>query len=407
MKIEVDTVKGFQDYLPPESLKRDAVRKIIEKNYKLYGFLPVETPVIEFDELMRAESITEEDEAVSDRFRLQDRAGRNLGLRYEFTFQLSRIFKQNPNIKLPFKRYQIGPVFRDEPTSSSRFKQFIQCDADIIGDPSIEAEAECISMISDILKDLKIDAEIQINNKKLLKAIIESVQISDIKNVMRELDKIDKIGEDTVKFNLKKYADANQIMTLFKLFEKDLKFFIENAFDGAKEVDALIEKCKLYGIKNVKFNPFMARGLSYYTGNIFEVRQAGSKISIAAGGRFDKVVGRYLNRDLPAVGISFGLERVSELAKVDIELPIALLISIGQEVETLKLARALRKENISCITMFDKVNNAMEYANSLGIQNVVFIGADEIEKAKFKLRNMKSGEEKYLSEKQLVSVLSK
>jgi len=108
MQIEIDNVKGFQDFLSPESLKRDAIRKVVERYFKLYGFQPIETPLIEFDELMKSDVLQEEDEAVSDRFRLKDRGGRNLGLRYEFTFQLSRIFKQNPNIRLPFKRYQIG-----------------------------------------------------------------------------------------------------------------------------------------------------------------------------------------------------------------------------------------------------------------------------------------------------------
>ena len=152
MKIEPETVKGFQDYLPPESLKKRAVKEIIEKNFKRFGFLPMETPTIEFDELMRAEVPTSEDDAVSDRFRLRDRGGRNLGLRYEFTFQLSRIFKQNPNIKLPFRRFQIGSNFRDEPTGGLRFREFVQCDADIIGDQSINADAECLAAASVIAR---------------------------------------------------------------------------------------------------------------------------------------------------------------------------------------------------------------------------------------------------------------
>ena len=149
MEIEATTVKGFQDILPPESLKREAVKKIIEKWFKLYGFIPIETPIIEFDELMRSETLAseKEDEAISDRFKLKDRASRNLGLRYEFTFQLARILKQNPNIKLPFRRYQIGPVFRDEPVASDRFRQFTQCDADIIGNSSIDADAECLALV--------------------------------------------------------------------------------------------------------------------------------------------------------------------------------------------------------------------------------------------------------------------
>src|SRR3989304_1400326 len=312
MKIEVDTVKGFQDFLPPESLKRDAVRKVIEKHFKLHGFVPIETPIIEFDELMKPDTPDEEDETISDRFRLSDRAGRNLGLRYEFTFQLTRIFKQNPNIKLPFRRYQIGEVFRDEPVGAGRFRQFTQCDADIMGDSSIDADAECLLLFKDILDELKIKFEIQINNRKLLKAIIESVQMTDIKNVMRELDKMEKLGADEIKTRLRKYADANQIVTLFKLLEKDMSFFTENMFDGAAELSSLIEKCKDYGVKEIKISPGLVRGFGYYTGNVFEIKIAGEKNTVAAGGRYDNTVGKYIARPIPAVGISFGLGRLTE-----------------------------------------------------------------------------------------------
>jgi len=225
MLVEVDTVKGFQDYLPPESVRRRFVKEIIEKHFKLYGFLPIETPVIEFDEIMKPDNLEPADEAVSDRFRLRDRGGRNLGLRYEFTFQLSRIFKQNPNIKLPFKRYQIGEVFRDEPIGPGRFRQFTQCDADVVGESSVDSDAELLAMLSDIVKELGIEARICVNNRKLINSLIESVQIGDVNQVMRELDKLDKIGEDLVKANLKKFADTNQVITLFKLLEKDLSFF--------------------------------------------------------------------------------------------------------------------------------------------------------------------------------------
>ena len=407
MKIEVDTVKGFQDYLPPESLKRDAVRKIIEKQFKLHGFVPIETPVVEFDELMRPENLNDEDAAVSDRFRLNDRAGRNLGLRYEFTFQLARLLKLNPTLKLPFRRYQIGEVFRDEPTGAGRFRQFTQCDVDIVGDSSLEAEVECLSVVKDVLNDLKIKFEININNKKLLRAIIESVQMTDIKNVMKELDKIEKLGADEVKSSLRKYADPNQIVTLFKILEKDLSFFVENAFEGAAELAGLIETCKEYGIKEIKLNPFLARGLSYYTGNMFEVKVAGEKNTIAAGGRYDNTVGKYTNRQIPAVGLAFGLQRVVELANTSIETTKAMLISIDQEKNTIKLAKTLRKEGISCITSSEKPGKAMELANSLGVQKVIFIGETEISEKKFKIRDMKTGEERMLSEQRIISALKK
>src|SRR5690606_22027626 len=138
------------------------------------------TPTIEFDELMKGDALPSEgeDEAISDRFKLSDRGGRNLGLRYEFTFQLQRILKQNPNIKLPFKRYQIGSVFRDEPIRLGRTREFTQCDVDIIGDSSIKSEVECIAVMTEILREIGIkDYTIQMNNRKLLQSIIESVEI--------------------------------------------------------------------------------------------------------------------------------------------------------------------------------------------------------------------------------------
>lgn len=408
MIYQPENVKGFEDYLPAESQKREKVKEIARKYFKLYGFLPVETPSIEFDELMRSDNL-EEDEAVRDRFRLRDRANRNLGLRYEFTFQLSRIFKQNPNIKLPFRRYQIGSVFRDENIKVGRTREFTQCDIDIIGDPSINAEAEVLAVATDILNELKIEnVEIQINNRKLVDEIIKSVQINEKQQVLREIDKIDKIGEDQVKINLKKYADSNQILSLFKLMEKDISFFKENMFSGAEELVELIKRCKELGVK-VNFNPKLMRGFNYYTGSVFEILVG--KTALLGGGRYDKLVSKYLiNKEIPAVGLSFSLESLmglcqKEINQLEIDNTKAIIISIDKDKETVKLAQSLRKNNISCITNFIGVGKALEYANSYNIQYAIFVGKEEIAKKKFKVKDMKSGEESLLVEKSIISKL--
>lgn len=405
--MEVSTVKGFQDILPNESLKRAKAREIIEKWFRIYGFVPWETPVVEYDELMRPDTLPSEgvDEAISERFKLQDRGGRNLGLRYEFTFQLSRILRENPNMKMPVKRYQIGEVFRDEPISARRFRQFTQCDVDVLGDATVNADAEVLACFADILKELKIDAEIQINNRKLLEAIINSVEIQSVKEVMRELDKVDKIGVDQVKVNLRKFAEATQIITLLRLLEKDLNFFKENGFDGVDELNELMEACKAYGLK-VKFNPNLIRGLAYYTGNVFEIKQG--KDSIAGGGRYDKSVGKYLGREIPAVGISFGLERVTELANVKMDnFPSVLILSIEQDLAAIKLASRLRKEEISTGIEFRKVGKGMDYANAMKIPFVIFLGESEVENKKYKLKNMETGKEELLTESALIKKLRK
>src|SRR3989338_1657084 len=411
MQIEVDTVKGFTDYLPPESVKRRQIEKLVETVFQNYGFLPMETPIIEFDELMRSENLSdEEDESISDRFKLKDKAGRNLGLRYEFTFQLSRIFKQNPNIKLPFKRYQIGSIFRDEPIRIGRTRQFTQCDIDIIGDSSIHADAECLAVVYDVLHELKIkDFEIQVNNRKLMNSIIESVEIIERKQVMKELDKLNKIGEDEVKSNLKKYTSSNQVITLFKILEKPLSFFVENAFDGAEEIKKLQEKAKLYGIE-FKFNPFMARGFGYYTGNIFEFVLP-NKTSIVGGGRYDKVVGKHSYKEIPAVGISFSIESLTVLCEKELSSlkldpsPKVLIVSLDEEKETIKIAKKLRRNNISCMTVFDNLSKQLEYANSLKISHVIILGSEEAQNEKYKLKDMNSGEQQDLTENQLIKKL--
>lgn len=405
MIYEPETVKGFSDYLPPESQKRAAVKRVIENVFQKYGFLPVETPSIEYEETMRSNAL-QEDEAVSERFRIKDRGGRNLGLRYEFTFQLARIMKQNPNLKLPFKRYQIGSNFRDEPTGPNRFREFTQCDADIVGDSSIEADAEGLAMFADVLGELQIKYEIQVNNRKLLNAIIDSIQIENKVAVIKEIDKLDKVGEDEIKANLRKYAEASQIIALFKILEKDLDFFKENLFEGAEDLIKLRELGKVYGY-SVKFNPWLARGFSYYTGNVWEVKAEGMKETIASGGRYDKSVGRFLNREIPAVGISFGLDRIAKKATINVDSTKLILISINQDKETIKLAQKLRSENISCITSFDKIGKALEYADSYKIPYAIFIGKEEIKQKKLKLRNMQTGEESLLVEKSIISKLKK
>ena len=168
----IEKVKGFRDIFAPESLRREKIAEILRRKAKLFGFMPVETPTIEYDEVLKGEN-NAQDEAVSDRFRLKDKGNRNLGLRFEFTVQLPRIFKEFPNTKLPWRRYQFGNVFRDEPLRQERYREFAQFDADIIGDGTIKADAECLAFANEVLKELKIKAEIRVNNRKLMNSILD------------------------------------------------------------------------------------------------------------------------------------------------------------------------------------------------------------------------------------------
>jgi histidyl-tRNA synthetase len=384
-----DTVKGFRDYLGIDALKRAVIKDILMGNFRLYGFEPAETPIIEFEEFVKGEN--QSDEVISDIFKLQDKGKRKLALRYELTFQLKRISK---NKKLPYKRYQIGEVFRDEPVSSNRFRQFTQCDADVIGSTVLE-EAEILAMSSKILKELGIKAVIYVNNRKLLNEILDSEGIKDSKikaEIIKELDKIDKLSESEVKKNLKKYK-ADKILSVFS---KSEKYFEKYA--SYKEIQNLKDYCDEYGVK-VEFLPSLSRGLSYYNGSIWEIKTKDMKETIIAGGS-------YLISNVQSTGISFGLERISQLAKMDISEKRIVIIGIGQDKKAIELAESLREKGFFCSLFFNKVSKALEYANSYSVPFVIFLGEEEVKKKKFKLRNMKSGEEKMLDFNQLIENLA-
>jgi histidyl-tRNA synthetase len=383
----IETVRGFRDILPLESVRRQRIREVIESNFKIFAFMPVETPTIEYEKFARGEN--EKDSAVSDMFRLKDRGNRELALRYEFTFQLQRIFRENSNIKLPFRKYQIGRVFRDEPVEKDRYREFTQCDADIIGDDNVKTEAELLALADKICRELGIKYVLKINNRTLLNSILDKLEISDKISVLRELDKIENLGEDEVKSNLTKYADKTQILNLFKILEKKLTFFVKEKYDGAKELSELFKILKRYNIK-AEFSPFLARGFSYYTGVVFEAYCKEIKGSIFAGGRYDNLVGKYINRQIPAVGISFG--RILDYPIKDFGFVKYVLISINQDKKTIELMNKLREKNIPCF-MMDKISKGLQYADSYNIPYVVFVGEKEVKKNKFKVRDMKTGKE--------------
>ncbi len=384
-----EPAKGFRDIEGKEAQKRIVIRNIIEEVFVRYGFSPAETPVIEYEEFVRGENSG--DEAVSDTFKLSDRGKRKLALRYEFTFQLKRLAK---NKKLPYRRYQIGSIFRDEPVKENRFRQFTQCDIDIVGS-TIKEEAEVLKMTSEIFEKLNIEVLININNRKLLNEIIktEKIKEQDREAVIRELDKLDKIDEKEIKESLKKYkADK-----LIELVKKPVEYF--QKYDSYKEIKELIETCNFYGVE-VNFMPFLARGLSYYNGGIFEVKVKDGEIkeSIAGGGS-------YLVNGVQSTGISFGLDRLDKLTDIESDNKSVLIISFGKDKESIELAGKLRDGEIPCTIMYGKISKALDYANAYGINKVIFLGDEEMKKGKFKFKDMTSGEEIMLSEAELMKKL--
>ncbi len=371
----METIKGFSDYTGEDAVKRAEIKKIIVETFENYGFEPAETPVIEYEDFVRGNN--QQDEVISDIFKLQDKGKRKLALRYEFTFQLKRLMK---NKKLPYKRYQIGPVFRDEPISANRFRQITQCDADIVGS-TIKDEAEILSVVKEVFDKLNIKFTIYINNKKLLNEILDECGIKNKEVIIKEIDKLDKLSEIEVKNTLKRYKADN----LLKIFKKPESYF--KKYKAYSEISELKKYCEYYGVKAV-FQPNLARGLSYYNGNIFEVKTKEIKETICAGGSFEF-------NNVQSTGIAFGLDRIALLSKIKPDREKIMILSINQDKESIQLAQKLRKQGESVVVYYGKPSKALEYANSTGIKKVIFIGKDEIKKKKFKIKDMKTGRERF------------
>lgn len=373
----MEPIKGFRDYTCEEAKKRAEIKKILVETFEKYGFEPAETPVIEAEEFVRGENPN--DEAVSDIYRLEDKGKRKLALRYEFTFQLKRLMQ---NKKLPYKRYQLGEVFRDEPVSSNRFRQFVQSDIDTIGS-TIKDDAEILALTKEVMEKLGIKFKIYIGNRALLNEILEELGIkSEQKQILREIDKLDKLPESEIKSNLKKYK-AEKFIDILK---KPEKYF--EKYKNYKDVSELKKLCKSYGVDFI-FQPSLVRGLSYYNKNVFEIKTLDIKETIVGGGS-------YIFNGIQSTGISFGLDRLSSLAKIDYEKEKYLIISLDKDKEAIKLAEKLRKENKIANLFYGKPSKALEYANSYKFSKVIFVGEKEIKNKKFIVKDMESGKESVL-----------
>lgn len=456
---EIERARGMRDFLPEEEILRSKVRASLRQVFERYGYSPLETPALERYEVL-ASKYAGGSEILKETFSLEDQGGRRLGLRYDLTVPLCRVIAQNPNLKMPFKRYQIGPVWRDGPISFSRYREFFQCDVDVVGSEGMAADAEIILLINDAFKALGFQPLIKLNNRKVLAGIAAAAGIPDQsqqEEVILSLDKLDKLGREEVAKELeKKGCSPGQIERLFQialLEEKDNPALSEKgarianlpavcnpallekvkpllkageAQQGVEELQALLAYLPSE-VKNVQVSLCLARGLSYYTGTVYEVFLPGSSVASAlcAGGRYDRIIGSFLGaeRQYPAVGVSFGLDRIcdalSEKEKtktkasgarstVPRSITQVYVIPIGLEKEALTIVQKLREAGVNTDWAFSKRNLSknLEYASSQGIPYVLFIGKKELEEKKVKLRQMQSGEEKLVSLEECLALLA-
>ena len=421
-KTEPRTLSGFMELLPNEQILFNQIKEKIEDTYKKFGFLPLDTPVIELSEVLLAKAGGETEKQIY-RFNKGDN---DLSLRFDLTVPLSKYVAKNyGNLSFPFRRYQIGKVYRGERTQKGRFREFYQCDIDIIGDGELDLinDAELPSVIYTIFKSLGFDNfTIRINNRKILNGLFESLgQKDNSVEVLRIIDKIDKIGKEAVieeleKLGVSKEAIINIISfieiegTSDEKIEKLKQLGIQNDvfIKGVEELEFVIKNIRLFGIpeQNFKVDLTIARGLDYYTGTVYETflneyRELGS---VCSGGRYENLAEYYTDKKLPGVGVSIGLTRLfyklNELNIIKAEkksISDVLIIPMVEDLSVpITIANKLRNNGIKTEIYLNnkKLKAKFKYADKLEIPYVIVIGEDEVSQNKFKLKDMKTGEEK-------------
>lgn len=430
--VKPSILPGFMELTPGDQVLFNKMLDIIRINYEKFGFLAIDTPVIEKSEVLLAKGGGETEQQIY-RF---EKGNTDMSLRFDLTVPLARYVTQHySELTFPFKRYQIGKVYRGERNQKGRFREFYQCDIDIIGNGTLDIinDAEIPSVIYSTFKDLGFESfTIKINNRKILKGFFQSLDIEDSTYVLRIIDKIDKIGMDKVKIELLELGlleDVIEEITTFISMDgsneeiiKELGALdIENEIfkEGLEELSIVINYISLFGVpeENYKIDITIARGLDYYTGTVYEtfLDDYPAIGSVCSGGRYDDLASYYTKQKLPGVGISIGFTRLFyQLMEANIiessenSLTKALIIPMEGYIDNgIEVANALRKAGIYSQVYLEsgKIAKKFNYADKLNIPYVIVIGQEEADNKTYSFRNMKSGEQKSISIDELVECL--
>ncbi|HJX05713.1 MAG TPA: histidine--tRNA ligase [Candidatus Nanoarchaeia archaeon] len=427
--MKLENSKGTRDFAPEEKIVRDEVINTLKEVFELYGFSPLETPILNLYEIFESK-YGGGSEILKEIFKLTDQGERRLGLRFDLTVPLAKFVGMNPDLKMPFKRYEIGRAFRDGPVKTGRLREFWQCDVDIVGAGSMLADAEILAVVDSAFKKLGLPIIIKLSNRKFLEGVLDFSGVSKDKrfDAIIAIDKLEKLGESEVVKEMEQKGIADdavaKIMSIIKMKGSNnelisrLKGLIKSGIgsEGLKEIEELLTYCDSFGVGAVEFCPSLARGLAYYTGPVYEVFIKDSKISSAAagGGRYDEMIGGYLGgkKQYPATGIAFGLEVITEALKEKGKLrkksvAEVFVIPIKTEQESIRIAEELRESGIKTeIDLLRRgISKNLAYANSMAIPYVIIIGDKELKQSKVKLRDMKSGKEEMLSTAELIGKL--
>lgn len=432
--VKPSTLPGFMELLPKDQILFNEMKDIIRKNFEKHGFLPIDTPVIEKSEVLLAKGGGETEKQIY-RFSKGDT---DMSLRFDLTVPLARYTVEHMNdLSFPFKRYQIGKVYRGEKAQKGRFREFYQCDIDTIGmgELSLVNDAEFPVVIFHTFKDLGFtDFTIHLNNRKILKGFFSSLGIEDSMNVLRTVDKLDKIGEEKVLEELGENGigrdSGEKILEFIKIDGtvdeileqlRDLTIEDEIFQEGLDELTQVIGYMRDFGIDEDCFDIDLkiARGLDYYTGTVYETTLDNyPKIgSVCSGGRYEDLASYYTDKTLPGVGISIGLSRLfyqlneaKIISSEEKSLVDLLIIPMDDCVhDGIKLLSELREKGVrvSVYTEFAKLKKKFKYADQTKVDYVIVLGEEEIKSRKYSLKNMHSGDQEEVTFDELVERFKK
>ena len=417
--VEPRTLSGFMELKPSSQLLFEKYKNIIESTYQKYSFTPIDTPVIEYANVLLAKAGGETEKQIY-RFKKGDN---DLALRFDLTVPLAKYVAKNYNeLVFPFKRYQIGKVYRGERAQRGRFREFYQCDIDVIGDETLPLiyDAQIPVIIGEILTKMEIGKYvIRLNNRKILNGFFSNLNLTDFQTeILRIIDKIDKIGAVEVENEIKELTKySKEIMSFISITGsndeilrqlEELKIEDEVFVEGLNELKEVVNYLKLMKFNDYKIDLTIARGLDYYTGTVYETTLINNPEigSVASGGRYENLAGYYTNKKLPGVGISIGLTRLfynlldAGVIK-DYKKPIVdyLIIPMdGVDEFTFNIYNQYLNENKKVeICMLDKnFKQKMKYANRLNVPYVIIIGENEKNNNEYVLKNMYDGSQKII-----------
>ena len=414
MNSRAQLLKGFRDFLPEQMRVRNYVLSVMKEVFESFGFEPLETPSLEYKQTLLGKYGQETDRLV---YTFKDKGNRDVGLIYDLTVPVSRVLASYRNrIKLPFKRYQVQKVWREDRPQKGRYREFTQCDFDIFGVISPLADAEIIAIIFEVLRRLKLEKfVIRINSRQVLFTILEKLGIKEVKQqqaILQSIDKLDKKSVETVREELiqKGFTDG-----LVESVFKELKRAVPD-----QNLQLMLELVESFGVPKefFRFDPTLARGLAYYTGTIFETIMKEPKIgSVTGGGRYDKLISQLGGPDIPATGTTIGLDRICDviselkLFKERTKTTTQVLVTVFNESlinESLKNFRLLKEKCLNVEIYLDlgsSLKKQLKYADKKGIPFAIILGPKEMKDKMVIIKIMKTGEQIKVKDRELLKIL--